>query len=74
MEVDEVEAGLLEKFSSLQTVDQPGENLIILFKGHANNINNNNNNNNWLAKKVQSIVKGRRFVKYSKVSKNVRHL
>ena len=25
MEVDEIEAGLLEKFSSLQTVDQPGE-------------------------------------------------
>jgi hypothetical protein len=24
MEVDEIEAGLLEKFSSLQTVDQPG--------------------------------------------------
>ena len=28
MEVDEIEAGLLEKFSSLQTVDQPGECLL----------------------------------------------
>jgi hypothetical protein len=28
MEVDEIEAGLLEKFSSLQTVDQPGESVL----------------------------------------------
>jgi hypothetical protein len=32
MEVDEIEAGLLEKFSSLQTVDQPGENYVIIIR------------------------------------------
>ena len=52
MEVDEIEAGLLEKFSSLQTVDQPGENHLSFFKGRETAAGG------W----TKSPVKGQKFI------------